>query len=76
MTKGKAGSGDNASLRKGGAIPGSSGSGESGGGPYPNPHAGKTPKDGFMSHAGQTQIFEKPRPGETKASPFEGGEPD
>lgn len=32
------------------------GSGESGGGPYPNPHKGKKPgKDGYMGHGGQTE---------------------
>lgn len=30
-------------------------SGESQGGAYPNPHRGKKPKDGFMSHGGQTE---------------------
>ena len=31
--------------------------GESGGGAYPNPHAGKTPKSGgFMGHGGQTEM--------------------
>jgi len=45
-------------------TPGTSGAGESGGGPYPNPHRGKKPKDGFLGHGGQTELFEKPRPGE------------
>jgi hypothetical protein len=31
--------------------------GESGGGAYPNPHAGKTPDNGgFMGHGGQTEM--------------------
>jgi hypothetical protein len=50
----------------GGAKPGSTGAGESGGGPYPNPHAGKKPKDGFMGHGGQTEIEQKPHPGEVR----------
>jgi hypothetical protein len=66
-------SASDSSLRGGGAVPGSSGAGESGGGPYPNPHTGKKPKDGFLGHGGQTEIFEKPKPGEAKDSPFEGG---
>ena len=33
------------------------GSGESGGGPYPNPHGGKEKKsDGFLGHGGQTDM--------------------
>ena len=35
---------------------GSQGAGESGGGAYPSPYAGKTPKDGSMGHGGQTEI--------------------
>ena len=36
---------------------GRSGGGESGGGPYPNPHTGKEPgNDGFMGHGGQTEM--------------------
>ncbi|WP_116090633.1 hypothetical protein [Sphingomonas crusticola] len=50
----------------GGANQGRSGGGESGGGAYPNPHTGKKPKDGFMGHGGQTEIDEKPDPGEVK----------
>jgi hypothetical protein len=38
--------------------------GESGGGAYPNPHTGKTPKDGPMGHGGQTGIDQKLHPGE------------
>ena len=49
-----------------GSMPGSRGEGESGGGPYPNPHSGKKPKDGFMGHGGQTEIDQKLRPGEPK----------
>ncbi|HEY5722644.1 MAG TPA: hypothetical protein VIT45_10010 [Allosphingosinicella sp.] len=34
---------------------GRGGGGDSGGGPYPNPHSGKTPeKDGFLGRGGQT----------------------
>jgi hypothetical protein len=40
------------------------GAGESGGGPYPNPHTGKAPKHGFLDHGGQTEIFQKTNPGE------------
>ena len=40
------------------------GSGESGGGAYANPHTGKEPEDGFMSHGGQSEIDQKPNPGE------------
>lgn len=60
MTKDQAGS------KRAGAVPGSKGAGESGGGPYPNPHAGKKPKHGFLDHGGQTDIDEKPDPGEVK----------
>jgi len=60
MSKEPAGSKDK------GAVPGAKGAGESGGGPYPNPHAGKTPKHGFLDHGGQTEIEEKPDPGERK----------
>ena len=49
-----------------GSTPGSKGPGESGGGPYPNPHTGKEPKNGFTGHGGQTEIDEKPNPGEPK----------
>jgi hypothetical protein len=38
-------------------VHGRSEGGESGGGAYPNPHAGKTPTNtGFMAHGGQTDI--------------------
>ncbi len=43
---------------------GSRGAGESGGGPYPNPHTGKAPQDGFTGHGGQTEIDQKLTPGE------------
>ena len=49
-----------------GSNPGSRGAGESGGGPYPNPHAGKAPQDGFLGHGGQTEIDQKLLPGEPK----------
>ena len=52
--------------KKAGSTPGVRGMGESGGGPYPNPHSGKQPKDRLMGHGGQTEIDEKPDPGETK----------
>ena len=39
--------------------PGVTGGGESGGGAYPNPHTGKPPKHGPLSHGGQTEIEEK-----------------
>jgi hypothetical protein len=39
--------------------PGVTGGGESGGGAYPNPHGGKAPKDGLLSHGGQTEIEQK-----------------
>jgi len=45
---------------------GRKGGGESGGGAYPNPHAGKEPKDGFLGHGGQTDIDQKLKPGEPK----------
>jgi hypothetical protein len=53
---------------RGGPQPetGRTGGGESGGGPYANPHSGKAPKDGFLGHGGQTEIDQKPRPGEPK----------
>ena len=36
---------------------GAKGAGESGGGPYPNPHAGKDEKsDGFTGHGGQSEM--------------------
>lgn len=44
---------------KEGPAPGSRGAGESGGGPYPNPHEGKSPKSGFLSHGGQTDVEQK-----------------
>ncbi len=38
-------------------VHGRSKGGGSGGGSYPNPHAGKTePNTGFMAHGGQTDI--------------------
>jgi hypothetical protein len=38
-------------------INGRGGGGDSGGGPYPNPHRGKDPKGGgFLSHGGQTDM--------------------
>lgn len=38
-------------------TPAKDGAGESGGGGYPNPQTGKTPKnDGFLGHGGQTEI--------------------
>ena len=49
-----------------GSNPGSKGAGESGGGPYPDPHAGKAPKDGFLGHGDQTEIDQKLHPGEPK----------
>jgi hypothetical protein len=49
-----------------GSNPGREGAGESGGGAYPNPHAGKKPKDGFLGHGGQTDIDQKLHPGEPK----------
>ena len=51
---------------KGGLTPGTRGGGESGGGPYPNPHTGKAPKDGFLGHGGQTEIEQKLHPGEAE----------
>ena len=43
--------------RGNGAVQGRSEGGESGGGSYPNPHAGKTETNtGFMAHGGQTDI--------------------
>jgi hypothetical protein len=47
-------------------APGKSGAGESGGGAYPNPHTDKKPKDGFLSHGGQTEIDQKLTPGEPR----------
>ncbi len=38
---------------------GREGGGDSGGGPYPNPHTDKKPKDGFFGHGGQTEIDQK-----------------
>jgi hypothetical protein len=35
---------------------GKTGGGESSGGAYPNPHAGKDPQGGFMGHGGQTHL--------------------
>ena len=46
--------------------PGKGGAGESGGGAYPNPHAGQSPKDGVLGHGGQTEIDQKFDPGEVK----------
>lgn len=59
---------DNDEFKPGGATPGrdEGGSGESGGGAYPNPHTGKKPKDGFMGHGGQTELEQKPDPGQVK----------
>jgi hypothetical protein len=39
-------------------VSGRTGGGESGGGAYPNPHAGKDdhPGGGFMGHGGQTDV--------------------
>ena len=45
-------------------MPGSKGAGESGGGPYPNPHTDKEPKHGFLDHGGQTELDQKQHPGE------------
>ena len=39
--------------------------GDSGGGPYPNPHTDKKPKDGFLGQGGQTEINEKDSGGST-----------
>lgn len=50
-----------------GSNPGVTGAGESGGGPYPNPHRGKAPKDGLLSQGGQTEIDQKLHPGEAKS---------
>lgn len=47
-----------------GLRPGSTGAGESGGGPYPNPHTGKKPRNDFLGHGGQTEIDQKLHPGE------------
>lgn len=47
---------------------GRGGGGDSGGGPYPNPHSGKEPKHGFLDHGGQTEIFEK-LPDDDKTDP-------
>jgi len=47
-----------------GSNPGTKDGGESGGGPYPNPHTGKAPDHGFLSHGGQTEIDQKLHPGE------------
>jgi hypothetical protein len=52
--------------KEGGLTPGTGGAGESGGGAYPNPHRGKTPRNGFLGHGGQTEIDQKPKPGEVK----------
>lgn len=43
---------------------GRTGGGESGGGAYPNPHRGKPPRSDFLGHGGQTEIEEKPNPGD------------
>ena len=34
------------------------------GDPYPNPHSGKKPKDGFLGHGGQTSIEDRSRSGD------------
>jgi len=49
-----------------GSNPGVRGGGESGGGPYPNPHKGKAPRNDFLGHGGQTEIDQKLHPGEAK----------
>lgn len=38
---------------------GSRGAGESGGGAYPNPHSGKSPRSTFLGHGGQTEVQQK-----------------
>ncbi len=42
-----------------GPAAGTRGAGASGGGPYPNPHEGKSPKSGFVGHGGQTDVEQK-----------------
>lgn len=48
----------NESTESGEALNGREGGGDSGGGPYPNPHSGKDDpgREGYMGHGGQTEM--------------------